>query len=111
MLLKMLEDIECGLVSYLRTDTLLQPAINRLAFRELGLSIGLHALDIIKSILNDNQDKFKYQKNIKECLNKLSQFRNLADEIEAYWLDSKHTSTRTWKEHYKYKQCYVSDKF
>ena len=100
ILIKMLEDIKLGIVSYLRTNTLLQPAVSRLAFREIGLSIGLHALEIMKLLLNDNQNQFKHNNKIEKCLKEVSQFEFIADEIDAYWLDKAHSSTRTWNEHY-----------
>jgi hypothetical protein len=55
-----------------------EAAPQRLAFRELGLAIGLEAAD---------------------RLHTLHEFLPLRDEIVAFWAESAHRSTREWHEH------------
>jgi hypothetical protein len=58
-----------------------RPASSRLAFRELGLAIGLAAVPLISGA------------------DGLSPFVPLRDEIEAFWLDPANRRSTTWLEH------------
>ena len=72
-----------GLRSYAQQDDLLLPASSRLAFRELGLAIGLHAIE--------NQPR--------PVLQGLESHLSLGSWIESFWLDPTHQESRTWSEH------------
>jgi hypothetical protein len=67
-----------GLSHYAREDALRHPASRRLAFRELGLAIGLSAVERIEA---------------------LTSYVSLGSEIKSFWLDPEHRETRTWSEH------------
>ena len=71
-----------GLAEYVRQGDLEQPAGRRLAFRELGLAIGLHALEIVRK---------------KPAA--LVSYLPLGEAIESFWLDPEHRLARTWLEH------------
>jgi hypothetical protein len=62
------------------------PAASRLAFRELGLSIGLHAIERMDS-------------NVHNAVKGLKDYASLADRIEEFWLNPQHQGTARWKEH------------
>src|SRR5262249_38554731 len=72
-----------GLGRYGQQDDLLLPASSRLAFRELGLAIGLHAIE--------NQPR--------PVLQGLESHLSLGSRIESFWLDPTHQESRTWSEH------------
>ena len=62
----------------------------RLAFRECGLSLGLHAA------LLGMKDKLGL---LNLPLGKLEEYKPIAREIESFWLDPENQRSPTWKEH------------
>jgi hypothetical protein len=75
-----------GLDYYDRSGQLELPAASRLAFRELGLSIGLHAIGRMDA---------KTHTAVKD----VQDYASLADRIEEFWLNPHHQGTARWKEH------------
>ena len=86
-----LDTIAAGLEHYNSAVTLRMPATDRLAFRELGLSIGLHCIDLMYRNSPAASTLLK--------LDKLSRFVALAQVIEEFWLEPKHRSIPAWREH------------
>jgi hypothetical protein len=86
-----------GLRSYTADNPMELPVEYRLAFRELGLSIGLKGIGIITEMIEDN--KFSTRNSLKNRLNTLKQYIDLGNTIENFWLDEKNRQTRNWKEH------------
>ncbi len=82
-----------------RENFLYTPAEFRLAFRELGLAIGLHALESLDSFLRDNMAVFKDDRDIPVMLKTFWKYMSLKDRIEEYWLDEANRKTDAWKEH------------
>lgn len=75
-----------GLAQYVRRGELRQPAAYRLAFRELGLAIGLAAvsrIDVAASV----------------HVAALGRHAAIGEEIERFWLDAGHRRADTWLEH------------
>lgn len=85
------------------------PAEARLAFRELGLSIGIHALERIRSAAADAEkgDAEKaeeggaeiFDERARALLGELSRHASLADRIERFWLEADRREGRLWREH------------
>ena len=69
----------------------------RLAFRELGLSIGIKGLLLIKDLIHKNP-KFS-RKPLENKLNELDKYISLGETIEKFWLDENNRKTRNWVEH------------
>lgn len=91
----LLEAAVIGLRHFLASPELRAPAQARLAFRELGLAIGLSAIPMLASPpLVDGLDE-----SARAALTELSDDLPLRTEIEAFWLDSDHRKTTTWREH------------
>jgi len=67
-----------GLTAYARQGDLTHPASRRLPFRELGLAIGLSAVEQIEA---------------------LAPYVALGSEIKSFWLEPEHREARTWSEH------------
>lgn len=82
-----------------RENFLYTPAHFRLAFRELGLSIGLSALKRLDSFIRENPAVFKDDRDIPILLKTLWKFMSIQDSIEAYWLAPENRKTDSWKEH------------
>lgn len=80
-------------------DPLSLPAEYRLAFRELGLSIGLHGVKIIMQCLRDNPEVFQSGDTLERLLNKLATHQNLGDRIEDFWLTEENQQSATWTSH------------
>jgi hypothetical protein len=76
-----------GLDGYVRRGELRAPATRRLAFRELGLAIGLAAL----ASMNERGGS--------AWVDRLSRFGPLRADIESFWLRPEHRATMLWREH------------
>lgn len=70
-----------GLSHWVNEGALESPASHRLAFRELGLAIGLRALELM------------------EAPRALARFLPLADAIETFWAAASNQRARAWVEH------------
>jgi len=79
-----------GLQYYAQSGEHQLPAKHRLAFRELGLAIGLHAVERMQPATSPQ---------LRESLKALMQYMPLRDDIEAFWRDPQHQSASTWAEH------------
>jgi len=67
-------------------------AEHRLAFRELGLAIGIHGLPRIRSLVGRNQ-------LLATVSDRIQQYQRLAEKIETFWSDPGHRLSRTWTDH------------
>jgi hypothetical protein len=75
-----------------RASLLRLPAAQRLPFRELGLSIGVHGLRTISRwVANDRE--------LTAVTNELLRYLPLAEQIEAFWSDAAHQLGGTWTDH------------
>jgi hypothetical protein len=81
-----------GLQRYARSQELRAPAQYRLAFRELGLAIGLEAVRRMREgAVTDPR--------VRGQLQALSHFIPLGGQITAFWRDPAHRRSETWLEH------------
>jgi hypothetical protein len=87
-----------GLERYARLGEWHQPAARRLAFRELGLAIGLTASELLDTAMLAVSTKPRYAP-IRDHLESLKAFVPLGQAIEAFWLDPAHRQAPTWSEH------------
>ncbi len=78
-------------------SNLAQPAQYRLAFRELGLSIGLHAIDKMTRIAEDVMGSFDAE--MMQVLAALRRYSGMAMSIESFWLQSENRQARSWRDH------------
>jgi len=98
MIENLLDAAITGLRYYARSGELQQPARYRLAFRELGLAIGLHGVERMQRALDDPvQRDNSTNPNVHQQVNALMQYADLRDEIERFWLYPEHHDT--WTEH------------
>lgn len=99
MLYKLLSYALKGIEGFLRTDTLKYPARQRLAFREFGLSIGLHGVTKIQKLVNQHAGSFAEPIEIEKILDTLEAYLPLCDYIENFWLESENQKSSTWTDH------------
>ena len=92
----MLDDIELSQHAFATHNQLNLPAEYRLAFRELGLAIGLHSINKMQLIIEQHSDKFSNSAQLSSILNKLSQFQQIAELIDNFWMKPEHRSVSSW---------------
>ena len=86
-----------GLEHYSRQGDLLQPASGRLAFRELGLAIGLASIEAIET--KSRAGLRPVSSSAAAELGALRRHVALGSAIVAFWLEPEHRQNRTWVEH------------
>jgi hypothetical protein len=82
-----------GVSSYVQQPDLRSPATRRLAFRELGLAIGLAAVALLAA------DAAALGAAARASLDRLVQYAPVRTEIESFWLRTEHRETQLWLEH------------
>lgn len=97
-LTSLLEASHIGLRHFLSSDNLQENAAQRLAFRELGLSIGVHAIPLILERLGQSDD-VELSSRAKPLIVDLERVVQLADAIEDFWLHPAHRRPRSWQHH------------
>lgn len=89
-----------GLESFVRTGSLKRPARHRLAFRELGLSIGLAAAEKMPFWIRDNPHLSHRTGPLKTRVEELGEYVTLKEKIEEFWLDGGNRKSVTWTGHH-----------
>jgi hypothetical protein len=96
----LLDSSKIGLQSYaLGRNPLKLPASYRLAFRELGLSIGLHALEKLPGLIKQAPHDFDLKQRLHSRAESMIQYMPLSDAIETFWLEPANRQAGNWKEH------------
>jgi len=75
------------------------PAHYRLAFRELGLSIGLHAVERLHTLTEQNPVLFSENRLLHSRIETLMRYVPMHEIIEKFWLEGANRKSVTWKEH------------
>jgi hypothetical protein len=88
-----------GLGFYAGEHPLRLPAEYRLAFRELGLSIGLHAVERLKSLIAQHSSLFDTPNSLYSRIEDLMNYSYLNGEIETFWLKGTSRDAAAWREH------------
>ncbi len=93
----LLKESLVSLSAYAQKDPLRRPTVYRLAFRELGLAIGLHALERLTT-LRERQPVVLAKLPPAE-IEALRAYLPLRDEIKAFWLQPEPRQSRNWVDH------------
>ncbi|MEN8107506.1 MAG: hypothetical protein ABFS22_05810 [Pseudomonadota bacterium] len=96
---RLLEAALPGLQHYAQSGELHLPAKHRLAFRELGLAIGLHAVERMQQASDHATQRAAASPQLRAQLQALRQYLPLHDKIEAFWRDPEHQRAASWNEH------------
>jgi hypothetical protein len=99
LLESMLDSALAGLVSFKESGLLQLPATRRLAFRELGLSIGLSGVEKLPEWIRNNMELFDNTSALQQRVKALLEFVPVREKIEQFWLDEKNRKTGTWTDH------------
>lgn len=87
-----------GMHFFAKSSSLNVPADYRLAFRELGLSIGLKGVELLREGIEEYPDLFG-QNSIHKGVEALLEYLPLAEEIEKFWMEGRNRENPTWIEH------------
>lgn len=88
-----------GMELYLGSAQFRAPARYRLAFRELGLSIGLKAANLLANKIDDAAGRFGDARILARNTRSLMSHVPIAEDIEQFWLNERNQEQETWKEH------------
>lgn len=88
-----------GLHHFRAQGELDRKATQRLAFRELGLSIGLKAVSMIEKEIAARRPVFRNVPGLVQSLSALAEFSTTGEEIDAFWLTPEHRKSSLWLEH------------
>jgi len=88
-----------GLQYFASSNPLKLPAEYRLAFREFGLSIGLHAVQKIQKLIEQKPAIFDKKLPLHVWIESLMRHAPMGGMIEKFWLESTNRKASTWIEH------------
>lgn len=88
-----------SLQAYRKTAPLGQPPRYRLAFRELGLAIGLEGARRLDSLLEEHSGSFETPHLLRASIEDLREYERIGEQVEAFWLDDAHRKTKSWTAH------------
>jgi len=94
---ELLRSSKFGLDAFLRRGTLNAHPESRLAFRELGLSIGLRAVEKMRGVVWNCRSLF--DASLAHQIDVLSEYSPLGGEIENFWCDTDHQQGTGWQAH------------
>jgi hypothetical protein len=88
-----------GLETFTAGGSLGLPVWYRLAFRELGLSIGLKGAERLRDCIEENPDIFGRNHSLRRQVEAIMAYRPLGEKIDQFWLDDLNWKTDSWAEH------------
>jgi hypothetical protein len=92
LLRQLLEESVASLRAVSRDPTFSLPAGQRLAFRELGMAIGLHAAERVRA-------QWIARDELAPVAGVIASFLDLATRIEGFWADPANRRDRGWRDH------------
>jgi len=95
----LLNDIEISLRAFVQQNPLQLSAENRLAFRELGLAIGLQGIIRMQQVLENTKESFSNAELVAAGLAELSRFKTIIEIINIFWLENGHRNVNSWLDH------------
>jgi len=95
----LLRDAESSLGAWARLRSLNYPVSNRLAFRELGLSIGLSAILKMQELTGQHTHALSFHGGLKDTLARISPYTRLRETIEEFWIRPENQESGGWLKH------------
>jgi hypothetical protein len=92
LLHQILVDARLSLEAFSHSTLLGYSAERRLAFRELGLSIGIHGLQPLRYLVAQDRELAAASDN-------LLAYQSVGQQISNFWSDPTHRLSRTWTDH------------
>ena len=94
-----LNDSLTGLAYFTKKSSLNLPAAHRLAFRELGLAIGLQATERLQGLIEQYLGIFNKKPLIHSSVLSLMRYVRLSEIINEFWLESENKKSDSWTDH------------
>ncbi len=95
LILEVLQSVCVGLDYFFAQNDLDGQPGRRLAFRELGLSIGLHAVPKMRTLMEESP-QFDHNDKVSAHLDRLVAASPIANSIELFWLNESNKETASW---------------
>jgi len=92
-----LEAAWVGLEAFAARSPLRLPAGYRLAFRELGLAIGLRGVEKMRRLMEANPAAF--DQHLPARLDSFDQYLTLGERIERFWAEERNQEAESWQDH------------
>jgi hypothetical protein len=99
LLESILDSALAGLDSFVKSGSLELPAGYRLAFRELGLSIGLSGTGMLAAWIEEYPDLFGRSQVLQRQVESLAGYREAGKNIEQFWMRNMNRQAGTWTGH------------
>lgn len=99
LLQRLLGDAVLSVESYAAGGSSGGPAAARLPFRELGLCIGLRAMESLREMLSGTSQRVSPGDRLFRDVDTLSAHSRIADELAGFWSDTSNWRASTWSEH------------
>jgi hypothetical protein len=99
LLEKSIHAAERGVEQFTRDRTLGLAAGHRLAFRELGLAIGLEGVPFLSSLFEENPGVFGGTGTLGRTIAALGRYAAVKDTIIRFWTDERNQRAGTWSGH------------
>jgi hypothetical protein len=99
LLQDMLGAANVGLSIYMQDNSMHLPAQYRLAFRELGLAIGLQTIDRLEAMVSEHPALFENESRLDSLLEALRHYLPLQEQIKCFWLERQNRNVPSWTEH------------
>jgi hypothetical protein len=99
LLEEMLQACRNGLTALFASRSLDQPTAHRLAFRELGLAIGLRALPIVAGTSKRDSNRFARRPLLPRIIELLLPYESLGGDIIRVWLPHAQHQDEGWQAH------------
>jgi hypothetical protein len=88
-----------GLMAFLASPQLNRPASHRLAFRELGLAIGLRALPIIADCVTEDRNRSASRPALRRAVELLLPYESFSERIVGFWMPHAQYQGASWQAH------------
>jgi hypothetical protein len=99
LLESLLEACRDGLMAFLASRQLNWPASHRLAFRELGLAIGLRALPKIADAISKDRRRFGNGAALRRSVDLLQPYDSVTENIVSFWMPHAQHPDANWLAH------------
>ena len=83
--------------SFVAGNSLDLPAGSRLAFRELGLSIGLKGIEKMHGLIKENPDLFN--NSLQQGVESLLRYKPAGESIDQFWINNENRKYSSWTDH------------
>jgi hypothetical protein len=90
---------QIGIEAFAKEDSLGYPGEYRLAFRELGLSIGLSAVENLLRWFEESPSIFSRDSHLYRMVEGMMNYVPLRDDIQQFWSDRRNREIGTWIDH------------